>query len=126
MKTPELTPRERETLLIEGVQQMLTGELSEGQLLAQLRRRVLGMSQTEYAAFVGVSRRTLSSIENDAGRQSTQVIDTVFKPFSLRLGLLPTSLAVLTQAVESLPQGGSVGPTQRQGFKRRGRSGRSI
>lgn len=118
MKIPDLTPQEREALLIQGVQKMLTGELTEGQLLAQLRRRVLGMNQTEYAAFVGVSRRTLSSVENDVGSQSIHVINSVFKPFSLRLGLLPTSLSVLTQAVEQLRQTEHDSVRQGEGFRR--------
>ncbi len=86
-----LTPQEREALLVTSLQKILDGELSEGKVLRQLRKEVLGMSQDQYAALVGVSRRTLSDIENDTGSQSIAVINSVFKPFGLRLGLLPRS-----------------------------------
>ncbi len=96
-----LTPQEREALLVTSLQKILDGELSEGKVLRQLRKEVLGMSQDQYAALVGVSRRTLSDIENDTGSQSIAVINSVFKPFGLRLGLLPSSKFLFEKLVEA-------------------------
>jgi len=99
MKSP--SPQEREMLLLSGLQQLLSGALTEGKLLRKLRKEILAMNQDEYAALVGISRRTLSDIENDTGSQSITLINSIFKPFGLRLGLLPTSHFLLTQLLEA-------------------------
>lgn len=96
-----LTPQEREALLLTSLQKILDGELTEGKVLRQLRKDILGMSQDQYAALVGISRRTLSDIENDIGSQSIAVINSVFKPFGLRLGLLPSSKFLFEKLVEA-------------------------
>lgn len=101
MTLKSLTPEAREALLVSSLQRLLDGELSEGQVLARLRKNVLGMNQSDYANLVGISRRTLSAIENDSGNQSVSVINTAFKPFSLRIGLLPTQRATLEQVLEN-------------------------
>jgi len=117
MKTQSLSPQERERMLIDGLQRLLTGEFTEGKLLSQLRRTVLGMSQQDYAALIGISRRTLSDIENDTGSQSISAINAAFKPFGLRLGLLPTQLAVLSDAVNGLPDLNQQTPKQTGFFR---------
>jgi DNA-binding XRE family transcriptional regulator len=96
-----LTPQERELLLLTSLQKILDGELTEGKVLRQLRKDILGMSQDQYAALVGISRRTLSDIENDTGSQSITVINSVFKPFGLRLGLLPSSKFLFAKLAEA-------------------------
>jgi hypothetical protein len=45
--------------------------------------------QNRYAELVGVSRRTLTDIEQDKGNQAQSMIDTVFKPFGIKSGLTP-------------------------------------
>jgi DNA-binding XRE family transcriptional regulator len=97
-----LTPQERENLLLFCLQKVMDGEMTEGQVLRKLRKEVLDMNQDEYAALVKVSRRTLSDIENDTGSQSIEVINSVFKPFGLRLGLFPTSRYVFAQLTNSV------------------------
>ena len=92
-----LTPQEREDILLLCLQKVIDAEMTEGQVLRKLRKEVLGMSQEEYAALVKVSRRTLSDIENDTGSQSIDTINSVFKPFGLRLGLFPTNRYLLGQ-----------------------------
>jgi len=92
-----MTPREREQLLLSCLQGLLTGKTTEGEVLKTLRKKVLGMNQEEYAAFVGVSRRTLSDIENDTGSQSIAVINAVFKPIGFRAGLFPTNAALVAE-----------------------------
>lgn len=102
--TKLLTPQAREQLLIDIAQHMMAGSLTEGQALRRLRKDVLAMNQESYAALVKVSRRTLSDIENDLGNQSLSVINNVFKPFGLRLGLLPTSKRLVGQLLNAVQQ----------------------
>lgn len=95
-------PLEREASLRECLHALLNGETSEGKTLTRLRKKILGMNQDDYAKLVGLSRRTLSDIENDTGDQSLSVINAAFKPFGLRLGLLPTHNHLLVDAVNHL------------------------
>lgn len=99
----ELDPLEREAFLRDCLQDLLNGKTSEGKILTRLRKKILGMNQNDYAALVGLSRRTLSDIENDSGDQSLSVVTAAFKPFGLRLGLLPTHQHLLVDTVKSLP-----------------------
>ncbi|MFV5374314.1 helix-turn-helix domain-containing protein [Acinetobacter calcoaceticus] len=70
--------------------QYLLSEITLGQLLSYLRKNVLGLSQEQYATLVGISRRTLTDIEQDKGKLTQSVLDKVFKPLSLKTGLVPT------------------------------------
>ena len=96
-----LSPDEREALLIDLLLSLQQGKLTEGGLLRRLRKDILGMNQDEYAALVKVSRRTLSDIERDSGSRSLQVLDRVFRPLGLKMGLMPRSVRVLEKMLES-------------------------
>jgi DNA-binding XRE family transcriptional regulator len=85
MKT--LSPIEREAYLMNLLEELSQRKITDGELLAKLRKEILGMNQEAYATFVGVSRRTLSDIENDSGKQTLSVANKVFKPFGLVFGL---------------------------------------
>ncbi|WP_422103276.1 helix-turn-helix transcriptional regulator [Vreelandella sp.] len=89
MKRKELSSIERETLLATLVTQLVREEISSGQVLRQLRRDVLGMSQTQYADLVGISRRTLSDLEADKASPTVALLNQVFRPLGLQVGLLP-------------------------------------
>lgn len=84
-----LTAAQRQALLLQLLSDHLLGKCSQGELLRTLRKDVLGFSQTRYAEFTGVSRRTLSDIEQDRGSPAQAVINKVFKPFGLKAGLIP-------------------------------------
>ena len=60
---PNNQPQDRQQILIDLYLQYLKQEITTGELLKYLRKNVLGMSQEQYANFVGISRRTLSDIE---------------------------------------------------------------
>ena len=80
---------------IEGVtQRLLRGELTQGQALKTLRIEVLGLTQEEYANLAKVSRKTLSDVENDRGSYKTDILDRLFKPFGLRVGIVPISTGI--------------------------------
>lgn len=97
----KLTGEERETLLIKLLLQVMRSECTEGHLLRTLRKEVAGMTQDQYAAHVGISRRTLSDIERDAGNQTIPVINRAVKPFGLKLGLLPRNRRLFEQLLEA-------------------------
>lgn len=100
---------EREALLQTLVRRLFEGEISEGELLRILRREVLGLSQERYAELVGVSRRTLSDMEGDKGNLSVAVMNRIYRPLGLRVGLLPRHpellRRVLGQVLEEAPRG---------------------
>lgn len=83
-----LSPETREALLLGWLDAVHQGELSEGQLLRRVRKEVLGMNQSRYAELAGVSRRTLSDIERDAGQQTVAVLNRVYRPLGLKMGLV--------------------------------------
>ena len=63
--------------------------------MKNLRINILGLKQDAFARLVDVSRKTLSDIENDRGSYNTEILNKVFKPFGLKVGLLPFSTDVL-------------------------------
>jgi DNA-binding XRE family transcriptional regulator len=86
---------------------LLMGELTQGFALKELRMEVLGIKQDVFAKMVGVSRKTISEIENDRGSFNTDILNKVFKPFGLKVGLIPVSTShlssVLTAHTSSCP-----------------------
>ncbi|ERS91377.1 MULTISPECIES: helix-turn-helix domain-containing protein [unclassified Halomonas] len=91
---------DREAALVALLQRFYASELTDGQLLRALRRDVLGLSQTRYAALVGISRRTLSDLEGDKGNVTLEVKNRVFRPLGLEVSLLPRKRSLLAQALE--------------------------
>lgn len=91
----QLTASQRETFLISLVRNVLQGKLSEGEMLQMLRKKILGMNQDKYAKLVQISRRTLTSIEKNRGNQSTDVLNRVFRPFGLHVGIVPMKAATI-------------------------------
>jgi len=86
-----LSPIERENVLADLLNQLLSGSISEGKLLRTLRKDVLGLSQDRYAQLVGISRRTLSDLEHDRASPTLALLNSVFRPLGLQVGLLPRS-----------------------------------
>ncbi|MCR9421350.1 helix-turn-helix transcriptional regulator [Vibrio sp. RM-69-4] len=82
---------ERKTEANKIIKQLLLGELTQGQALKNLRINILGLKQDVFARLVDVSRKTLSDIDNDRGSYNTEILNKVFKPFGLKVGLLPSS-----------------------------------
>ncbi|ABM23161.1 helix-turn-helix transcriptional regulator [Shewanella sp. W3-18-1] len=83
---------ERKNAINAITQRLLRSELSQGQALKALRVEVLGLTQDEYANLVKVSRKTLSDVENDRGSFKTDILDRLFKPFGLKVGIVPISV----------------------------------
>lgn len=89
--TLAVSAAERKTEANKIIKRLLFGELTQGQALKNLRVTILGLKQDVFAKLVGISRKTLSDIENDRGSYNTEVLNKVFKPFGLQVGLLPSS-----------------------------------
>ncbi|MEO9653993.1 helix-turn-helix transcriptional regulator [Marinomonas sp.] len=83
------------------VKQLILGEMTQGFALRELRVKVLGIRQESFANQVGVSRKTLSEIENNKGNYTSEIINKVFQPFELQVGLVPTSSMALVAMFKS-------------------------
>jgi DNA-binding transcriptional regulator YiaG len=92
--------QDRQQVLIDLYKQYLLSEITLGQLLSHLRKNVLGLSQEQYAALVGISRRTLTDIEQDKGKLTQSVLDKVFKPLGLKAGLVPTHEHIVDKIIK--------------------------
>ncbi|MBS0883630.1 helix-turn-helix domain-containing protein [Pantoea sp. JGM49] len=102
-----MTPFEREVMLLGLLQQFIEEKLTHGQLLMQLRKKVLGFSQERYASLAGISRRTLSDIELDKESITLTTLNRVFKPLGLKLGLLPRQKHMMQELLSNLTQQGA-------------------
>ena len=76
--------------LIQGIMRdLLNSNITQGQALRRLRREGFGTKQADYAKLVGVSRSTITDIENDRSNYKTEVLNKVFRPAGLKVGLIP-------------------------------------
>ena len=101
-----MTPFEREAMLLDLLQQFIEEKLTHGQLLMQLRKKVLGFSQDRYASLAGISRRTLSDVEQDKESITLTTLNRAFKPLGLKLGLLPRQTHMMQVLLTKLIQHG--------------------
>jgi len=94
-----LSPLEREAIMLTLRQQFIQEELTQGELPKLLRKKVLGFSQQRYALLAGISRRTLSDIEQDKGNTTLTTLNRAFKPLGLRTGYYRVSQPHLLQTL---------------------------
>ncbi|WP_333497745.1 helix-turn-helix transcriptional regulator [Kluyvera sp. CHPC 1.2972] len=99
--TDKITTQERKTVMNNLIRQLLLGEISQGIALKQFRIHIMGLKQDAYAELVSVSRKTLSDIENDKGNYSVEVINRIYKPLGLQIGLIPIAKSLLTTLLSS-------------------------
>jgi len=95
-KSKPVSTLDRKPAMNNIIKDLVFGTLTQGAALKALRVEVLGLKQEAYANLVSVSRKTLSEIENDKGNYSSDIINKVFKPFGLKVGLVPTSSSLMT------------------------------
>lgn len=98
---PSIPASERQYKISEVIRTLLMGELTQGQALKELRVSVLGVKQDTFSKMVGVSRKTISEIENDRGVFKTDILDKAFKPFGLKVGLIPVSNSLLNSVLSN-------------------------
>ncbi|MFC0710265.1 helix-turn-helix domain-containing protein [Azorhizophilus paspali] len=85
MKKPE---EDRGAVLDEIRRQLADGTLSFGAAIRQLRLRVTGLNQTDFARMCKLSLRTLRQLEQDAGNPTVATLDSVFRLFGMRVGVV--------------------------------------
>jgi transcriptional regulator with XRE-family HTH domain len=86
-----LSPDERR-IVLEVIQAMLLeGRLTVGQALRVLRARHLEVTRRAYAKRVGLSYSALTKLEEDEGNPTLGSIEQAFRPFGLRVGLVPVA-----------------------------------
>ncbi|MGO2353670.1 MAG: helix-turn-helix transcriptional regulator [Marinomonas foliarum] len=90
-----MTSEEQLIAINQIIKRLLMNEITQGMALRELRVGVLGLRQDAYTELAGVSRKTLSEIENDKGNYTSEIINKVFKPFEIKVGLVPTSSQLL-------------------------------
>lgn len=91
----------RKAVINSVITKLLFSDITQGDALIQLRIQVLGFNQEKYAKLVNVSRKKLSDIENNRSNPSVEVLNKVFKPFGLNVGLIPISPTVLKNVLDN-------------------------
>jgi len=81
--------RQRGIILDELKEQLLAGRVTIGAAVKRLRTEVTGLRQEPFAGMCKISLRTLRQIEQDEGNPTIQTLNQVFKPFGMRVGIVP-------------------------------------
>lgn len=85
----------REQLFYDLLNQYYEAKLTRGELLHTFRKQVIKYSQSEYCKLVGIGRNSLIDIEKDRGEPSETIINKAFRPFNLKVGLVPKDISIL-------------------------------
>ncbi|MGK3126102.1 helix-turn-helix domain-containing protein [Candidatus Pantoea formicae] len=101
-----MSPFEREAAFLDLLEEAIKNNLTHGKLLRKIRKELLGFSQERYASLAGISRRTLSDVEQDKESITLTTLNRVFKPLGLRLGLLPRQTHMMQELLTNLTQHG--------------------
>lgn len=80
-----LSVEERKTLLADINHSLLTGLLTLGQAARRIRTELYRMSQSQYAAFIGISEKTLRDIEKGNTDPKLSVLSKVFRPAGMNI-----------------------------------------
>lgn len=94
--TKPVSTNDRNEARLQIMRALMLGEITQGDALKALRINVLGLKQDTFAQLVCVSRKTLSEVENDKGNYTPDIINKLFKPFGMKVGLVPVSRQLLT------------------------------
>lgn len=76
---------ERNAFFDELVRAVGAGELTWGEAVRKLRTEVAGVNQATFARMTKLSERTLRHLENDTGNPTLATLQSVLRPFGLRL-----------------------------------------
>jgi len=69
------------------------GRLSLGEATRRMRK-IVGMTQPEYARLIGIAPRVLMDIERGHGNPRLNTLEKLAKPFGLRVGFIAASETV--------------------------------
>ena len=77
------------TVLIESIQEALAdGTLEISEAVRRLRVEVTGLHQIQFAKMCKISVRTLIHIEHAEGNQTLRSLDSIFRLFGLKMGVV--------------------------------------
>ncbi|WP_369309585.1 helix-turn-helix transcriptional regulator [Providencia rettgeri] len=96
-----LTKEDKEIYLLKVSRDLFLNNITIGNAIKKLRTNILKINQEQFAKLVGVSRKTISDIENNRGNLSIETLSAIARPFNLRLALLPTSSATLEKLLDT-------------------------
>ncbi len=98
-KGTNLSIDERKALLVGVSKQLISGKLTKGAALKQLRLNLFSVSQADYASMVGIGRKALSEIENDKGNYTEAFLQKAFRPVGLQVSVIPKDLRILEKVI---------------------------
>lgn len=81
--------QKRGVILDELQEQLLAGSISIGTAVKRLRTEITGLRQEQFAGMCKISLRTLRQLEQDEGNPTVQTLNSVFRPFGMRIGVVP-------------------------------------
>jgi len=84
-----LSLTERQTFLIELQQALMDDNISIGTAVRQLRTKLTGLRQDQFARMCRISLNTLQQLEHDQGNPTMRTLNAVFGPFGMRAGIVP-------------------------------------
>ena len=83
------SPLDRQAVLLELREQLAEGHISLGQAIRQLRTKVTGLNQTNFARMCNLSPRHLRQLEQDAANPTVETLNVIFRPFGMQVGIVP-------------------------------------
>ena len=82
------TPDEQNALRHAFYEKIARGDLTLPEAMKAMRE-MTGLTQAEFAAHRGVSRRVIQDIERGIGNPTVESLNSIAKLFGLRVGLVP-------------------------------------
>lgn len=68
---------------------VLSGKISVGQAIREIRQDILGLRQKDLAQMIKISKNTLGAIERGEGYENVSTLAKVLKPLGYRITIVP-------------------------------------
>lgn len=69
--------------------QLDEGSITLGETIRQLRTRITGLTQADFAPMCKISLRTLRQLEQDSSNPTLETVNNVLRAFGMELGIVP-------------------------------------
>ena len=79
----------REVIFDDIWRQLDEGSITLGETIRQLRTRIPGLTQADFARMCKISLRTLRQLEQDNGNPTLETVNSVLRAFGMTLGVVP-------------------------------------
>jgi transcriptional regulator with XRE-family HTH domain len=84
-----MTKSSRELIFDDIWRQLAEGSITLGETIYQLRTRITGLTQADFARMCKISLRTLRQLEQDNGNPTLETVNSVLRAFGMQLGVVP-------------------------------------